>query len=126
MGKGGYLGGSTVVGPRSGWFSKGKPQKKKGKSGKSKHAAAASTGRSLILSEKEARNRGLTRHEWLQRMRARSDDISAEIARQKEAVLAADRKLKQELDRLDKLLQVQKLVQQSEGKIYVNRDGCTE
>lgn len=126
MGKGGYLGGSTVVGPRSGWFSKGNPSKKKGKSGKGKQAGTAYAAKSLILSEKEAQNRGLTRAEWLQRMRTRSEDIRAEIARQQDAVLAADRKLKQELERLDNLLKVQRLVQQANGKIYINRDGCTE
>lgn len=126
MSRGGYLGGSTVIGPRSGWFSKGKPQRRKGKRGKGKQVATAYSAKSLILSEKEAQNRGLTRAEWLQRMRARSDDLRAEIARQQDAVLAADRKLKAELDRLDKLLKLQKMVQQADGKIYINRNGCTE
>lgn len=126
MGRGSYLGGSTVIGPRSGWFSKSRSRKKKRRKGKLKHTAAAISGRNLILSEREARKRGLTRQEWLQRMRSRSDDIRAEIARQQDVVLAADERLKRELARLAQLLQLQKMVQQSEGKGHVDRNGCAK
>jgi hypothetical protein len=116
MGKGGYTGGSTVIGPRSGWFTTGQKPKKKGTK-KGAQPRNAYSAKSLILNEKEAQARGLTRQEWHARLKGRAADVRAEIVRQEDAVIAANRKLQSELDRLDELKALEKTIEKlnSEG-----------
>lgn len=90
MGRGGYNGGSTIVGPGSGWFGYGKPKQRKkavspappkpARSGKKggKRNKALPTPRE-IRSAEEARKRGLTRAEWIARADKRVSAIEEQV-----------------------------------------------
>ena len=84
MGKGGYLGGSTLIGPRlTGWSGSGSPtmQPASNKSktvGKSKKLKKANKAGAMVGSRK---GNGLTIPEQIARARQSVDDVQADIAR---------------------------------------------
>jgi hypothetical protein len=80
MGRGGYLGGSTIVGPRSGWFSKPKPKKT---AAKKKHVAMQ---KKILTNDEinENKQKRIQRKEEIIRMlRERSIDKKAEEKKRK-------------------------------------------
>lgn len=88
MGKGGYNGGSTVIGPGSGWFSKPKPAPAQPKKKRKKKAAV--TDRSKLP---EGQQRGLTKQEWLAKINGKVVDLGREVENAKRRLQRAEENL---------------------------------
>lgn len=123
MGKGGYLGGSTIIGPRSfGWFGTGS-QKKSGSKPKTKKPHGQAHGQATpkqnaapVTSNKKKRKpahppspprkgNGLTIPEQVNRARKKVRAIEAEVTKGKARLLKLERQLqdaRKELERVQK------------------------
>lgn len=94
MGKGGYLGGSTIVGPRStGWFGLGSPtmQPSSIKQGTSKPKKRK--GVKAVMPAPSLKGTGLTIPEQIVKARKRVDAVEADIAKTRKRLTELDRQL---------------------------------
>jgi hypothetical protein len=81
--KGGYTGGSTVVGPRSGWFTHGKKKPKRKKA----RPLVRFVG---LEGSGEGQRRGLTRKEWLAKVDGKIVGLRSEIEKTREKLRALE------------------------------------